>query len=297
MSTGNETNKASFDRVVAMARRLAAIKRLAAIDVGQALACTLHADKRDKRQFWCNKANAPFEVIDARIAERGGVVVARLSRRTDRVAYAAALRRHLKAPTSIDVISPPTSGHANSADGVRRQSVTHAIDGQPIHFLLEQQGTEERLVSISRVFSVPPPFPWTTLSLRCRLQSKPGAPDYRLNINRDGSIDVQKDILLKRPSRRLAKVQLGLERAFKLSRIWARIPAQTLKQPPSHIGGYCSITLSGPNKRIEIAALPSDRVFAKLNELFVFIRQLHASETALSKITPVLPGDRYRSQW
>jgi len=144
-----------IDLLQSLTHQLAAIDAASVEACARALGCSLQPDARRPQQHWGSGLSEGIESIDVRIGDRGGVVVVRLAQTADRE-RAAAWAEGLGPPVNMHIVSPPIHTPCGGRPPWDRAwSVTHTIDGQPLHFSLEQHGQRRLLVSISHTFDAP----------------------------------------------------------------------------------------------------------------------------------------------
>ena len=129
---------------------LAGMHSLTVAECERAFNCQLQPDPANPRQYWGSCPALNIEVLDVRLGQRGGIVVARFAESVQvRLAEAVG---SLGAPEAMDLVSPPP--HPASAPAwSRKWRVAHTLGGAKIWFGLEEVAGDKRLVSASRTFT------------------------------------------------------------------------------------------------------------------------------------------------
>lgn len=126
---------------------LASIQRLTVVECERAFKCELRLDQANPRQYWGTCPDLNIDLLDVRLGQTGGIVVARFEESVQ-LALAEAVRS-LGAPEDIDIVSPPLNP-ASAPTWSRKWSEAYTIAGAKIWFGLEEIDGSSRLVFASR---------------------------------------------------------------------------------------------------------------------------------------------------
>lgn len=129
---------------------LAGIQSLTVAECERVFKCELRLDQANPRQYWGTCLDLNIEVLDVRLGQTGGIVVARFDE-SMQPALAEAVRS-LGVPEDIDIVSPPLSPASASAWS-RKWSEAYMIAGAKIWFGLEEIDGSSRLAFVSRSFT------------------------------------------------------------------------------------------------------------------------------------------------
>jgi hypothetical protein len=132
---------------------LANIQELSVAECERAFNCQLSREEGkagQAGQFWGSCPDLSIDVLDVRIGETGGVVVANFYKSVQ-LSLAEEIRS-LGEPEAFSIVSPPMSPAA-SPQWSRKWSVAHTFTGVQIWYGMEEIEASKRMVFASRLFT------------------------------------------------------------------------------------------------------------------------------------------------
>lgn len=128
---------------------LASIHQLTVTECEQAFSCDLREGDAPSGRYWGTCPELNIEVLDVRIGERGGIVVASFEAGVQ-ISLANEMAQFSE-PVEMDIVSPPVQAES-ALSWQRKWRVGYLLFGAKIHFGMEVIDGQEFLIYASRTF-------------------------------------------------------------------------------------------------------------------------------------------------
>jgi hypothetical protein len=140
--------------IESVSQALAGLKNLSVDECEREFNCKLILDDVNPGQYRGSSTDLNIDLLDVRIGETGGVVVANFKEGVQQIL--AEEVEFLSPPEDFDIVSPPISP-ASPPAWSRKWSVAHTVAGAKIWFGFEEIDGRKLLISASRSFSTTRP--------------------------------------------------------------------------------------------------------------------------------------------